>query len=37
MMRFALRAPRHLRGQAQGHGGDDRSLQAAARSASPGG
>jgi hypothetical protein len=30
VMRLALRAPRHLRGQAQGHAGDDRCPQAAA-------
>ena len=33
VMRLALRAPRHLRGQAQGHAGDDHSPQAAAPSA----
>jgi hypothetical protein len=37
VMRLALRAPRHLRAQAQGHAGDDRCPQTAAPSASPGG
>ena len=36
-MRFALRAPRDLRGQAESHAGDDGSPQSAAPSASPGG